>query len=76
PGTVTYWPALVPAEEAGAIRFFDFSMKAESPLHEPIVHHFRVPATGVDASSAQTSGKAFRLPDLYLFPPGESDMNW
>jgi len=76
PGTYTFWPASVPAEETDVNRLFDYYIKMEDPNYETMTHHFRVPAISDDKSSAQSSGKTFKLPDLYLFPPGDSDMSW
>jgi competence protein ComFB len=75
PGTYTFWPAPVDAEAAGMLRTFEFSLKIESPDYEPLIHFFKIPA----ASQAQTiyslDHRTFRLPDLYLFAPGEAEQN-
>jgi len=76
PGAYTFWPASIPAEEADVNRLFDYYIKIEDPKYETMTHHFRVPAISDDKDSAQSSGKTFKLPDLYLFPPGDSDMTW
>jgi competence protein ComFB len=76
PGTYAFWPAPISAEEEGINRLFDYSLKIEDPQYETMVHHFRVPAvSGHQAASLQSSGKTFKLPDLYLFPPGEGELN-
>ena len=76
PGAYTFWPAPVPADTPDMNRLFDYHIKIEDPQYETMTHHFKVPAISDDKASAQTSGKTFKLPDLYLFPPGDSDMDW
>jgi len=73
PGTYTFWPDFVPAEAADTNRLFDYFLKVEDPQYETITHHFKVPVVS-ELPSAQTSIKTFKLPDLYLFPPGEAEM--
>jgi competence protein ComFB len=72
PGTYTFWPAPVPAEAVEVNRLFGYSLKVEDPRFETMTHFFMVPAVS-DASPVHPSGKIFKLPDLYLFPPGEAE---
>jgi len=73
PGTYTFWPAPVPAEAADTNRLFEYALKINDSRYEAMVYPFRVPA--VSSLSAHPSSKTFKLPDLYLFPPGEAEMN-
>jgi competence protein ComFB len=70
-GTFTFWPAAIPAETVGIRKVFEYSIKLEAPDFEPLTHFFNIPV----ASEAQTTGaysmeRSFKLPNLYLFPPG------
>jgi len=75
PGTYTFWPAPVPAEETDINRLFEYTLKVEDPQYEPMLHYFRVPMVSDNRLSTPSSDKTFKLPDLYLFPPGESEIN-
>jgi competence protein ComFB len=71
-GNFTFWPASVNAETASDHKIFEYSMKVEAPDYEPITHFFKVTATSKALSSiAFSMERTFKLPDLYLFPPGE-----
>ena len=73
PGTYTFWSAPISTDTEDVNRLFEFSLKVESPQYEPLVYPFMVPA--ISTASAQSPGKSFKLPDLYLFAPGEAEMN-
>ncbi|MDR3130241.1 MAG: late competence development ComFB family protein [Treponema sp.] len=70
-GVFTFWPASIPAESANANKVFEYSVRLEAPNLEAMTHFFKIPVT----SEAQTAGtysveRSFKLPDLYMFPPG------
>ena len=77
PGTFTFWPAPVLANEVDLHHIFEYSIKVESPRHETLTHFFKVPSVSIlqSASSFSFLDKTFKLPDLYLFPPGEAEQN-
>jgi len=75
PGTYTFWPAPAPAEETELNRLFEYTLKVEDPRYEPMLHYFRVPIVSDNRLSTSSSNKSFKLPDLYLFPPGEGEIN-
>ena len=76
PGTYTFWPAAVSAESVDQRRIFEYSLKIESPQHESLVHFFKIPViSSITVPLAHIQEKTFRLPDLYLFPPGEAEQN-
>jgi competence protein ComFB len=70
-GMFTFWPISIPVESANVHKVFEYSVKLEAPNLEPLTHFFRIPVT----SELQTTGtysmeRSFKLPDLYMFPPG------
>jgi competence protein ComFB len=70
-GTFTFWPQPVPADAAGARKIFEFSFRVAAPGFEPLNHHFQIPVTGeMGTASSYSMDRTFKLPDLYLFPPG------
>jgi len=71
PGTFTFWPAPVPAEAEDLRRTFEYSLKVESAQYETLTHFFSIPAiSGIQAPFSYSLDRNFKLPDLYLFPPG------
>ena len=77
PGTFTFWPAPVPAAALNIHHMFEYSLKIESPQYETLSHFFKVPAIST-MQAAHTSGsmdRTFKLDDLYLFLPGDAELN-
>jgi competence protein ComFB len=70
-GTFTFWPESIPSREAGSRKNFEYSVKIEVPGFETMTHFFQIPVISEinDAESFSTD-RTFKLPDLYLFPPG------
>jgi competence protein ComFB len=76
PGAYSFWPAPVPAEAMDLHRTFEFSLKIESPQYETMTHFFKVPTVStIQALYSNSMDRTFKLPDLYLFPPGEAEQN-
>jgi len=77
PGAFTFWPAPIPTEAVGTHRLFEYKLKVESEQYEPLTHFFNV-AVVSSLSAVHTSyslERNFKLPDLYLFQPGEAEKN-
>jgi len=77
PGAFTFWPAPIPAEAVGVHHLFGYSLKVESSQYETLTHFFKVAAVSslATAQASYTLDRTFKLPDLYLFPPGEAEKN-
>ncbi|MCL2557901.1 MAG: late competence development ComFB family protein [Treponema sp.] len=75
PGTYTFWPAPVQAESADEERVFSYSLKVQDPGYETIAHFFKAPAAVSSPFQANSSRPGLKLPDIYLFPPGEVEMS-
>jgi competence protein ComFB len=77
PGAYTFWPAPVLAEAMELHRIFEFSLKIESPQYETMTHFFKVPTVSTIQAlfPSNSMDRTFKLPDLYLFPPGEAEKN-
>ncbi|MDR1447054.1 MAG: late competence development ComFB family protein [Treponema sp.] len=73
-GTFTFWPAPLSAEAPGLRRIFEYSVKIEAPPFEPLSHRFSVPVMSeILSSSSFSMDRTFKLPDLYMFPPGDEE---
>jgi len=75
-GNFSFWPAADVASEPNKRKIFDYTLHVSSPGLETMIHFFKIPV----ASEIQTAGsfnleRTFKLPDLYMFPPGEAEKN-
>jgi competence protein ComFB len=76
PGAFTFWPAPIPAESVDLEKIFEFSLKIEGGGYEPLNHIFKIVATSQLLSPYSYSrDRTFKLPDLYMFAPGEAEQN-
>ena len=77
PGTYTFWPAPVPVDAVDIKRTFEYSLKIESSQYETLIHFFKIPVvSNIQVThSAYSQDRTFKLPDLYLFHPGEAEQN-
>ncbi|MCL2270052.1 MAG: late competence development ComFB family protein [Treponema sp.] len=73
PGTFTFWPEPVLAEETDVHRTFRYTLKVISPEYETLTHIIDIPTISSlqSSNSSHTMDRTFKLPDLYLFPPGQ-----
>jgi competence protein ComFB len=70
-GTFTFWPGSIPASALDEHKSFEFSIRVEAPDFEALHHFFKIPVISeIQASSSFNLGRTFKLPDLYMFPPG------
>ena len=76
PGTYTFWPAPISAGEVNENSTFEYLLKFESPEYETLTHFFKIPTiSSVKGAYSFSPDKTFKLPDLYLFHPGEAEKN-
>jgi competence protein ComFB len=70
-GTFTFWPTTIPAEAVDSRKVFEYSVKLEAPDFEPLTHFFNIPVTSeAQTAEAYSMDRSFKLPNLYMFPPG------
>ena len=75
-GTFSFWSAPVPAEKTGERDSFEYTIRVVSEQFETLNHVFRIPVISeVQTSKSFSLGRTFKLPDLYMFPPGEAEKN-
>jgi competence protein ComFB len=73
-GTFSFWPVSIPADEAKIRKDFEYSIKIAVEGFETLTHFFAIPVISEGGDSVSfTMDRTFKLPDLYLFPPGEED---
>jgi competence protein ComFB len=70
-GTFTFWPTPIPAAAEDIHKIFEYSIKIEAPEFETLIHFFKIPVISeIQSAAAYSMGRTFKLPDLYMFPPG------
>ncbi|MDR2178337.1 MAG: late competence development ComFB family protein [Treponema sp.] len=73
-GTFTFWPNPIPASESNLHYVFEFNIKVESGEFETLNHFFKIPViSDAHSLSSFSLSHTVKLPDLYLFPPGNDD---
>jgi len=70
-GTFTFWPKPIPAEKIDIHKVFEFAVRIADSGFAELNHVFSIPAVSELASPSISLARTHRLPDLYLFPPGE-----
>jgi len=76
PGAFSFWPAPVTADTPDTGKEFKFSLRVNSPDYEPMIHFFKITSISkFHNPHSYALNRTFKLPDLYLFPPGEAEQN-
>jgi len=75
-GVFSFWPIPVQAEAADETRSFEYSIRVEAQGYEILNHFFKINVTSdLQTSLSFSLVKTFKIPDLYLFPPGGEEQN-
>jgi competence protein ComFB len=73
-GSFSFWPNPIPADDSNIHKVFEFNVKIESNEFESLNHFFKIPViSDSQAASSFSLVRTVKLPDLYLFPPGNED---
>ncbi|MCL2411464.1 MAG: late competence development ComFB family protein [Treponema sp.] len=76
PGFFSFWPAPINAVAPEVTQEFKFSLRIHSPDYETLNHFFNLSVTSkFHNARSYALNRTFKLPDLYLFPPGDPEMN-
>jgi competence protein ComFB len=70
-GVFNMWPAPVPASAPNLHDSFQYMIKISGGGYEELYYSFTIPVISEIGSSTFSMDRTFKLPDLYLFPPGE-----
>jgi competence protein ComFB len=70
-GIFTFWPDPVKAEKSGVANTFQYMIKISGVNFEELSHSFTIPVISEESVSPFSMTRTFKIPDLYLFPPGE-----
>lgn len=76
PGSFSFWPAPIVEDIPDLTKEFKFALKINCPEYEQLNHFFKITVTSkFHNPQSYTLNRTFKLPDLYLFPPGEAEIN-
>ncbi|MDR0374492.1 MAG: late competence development ComFB family protein [Treponema sp.] len=71
-GVFSFWPAPIATNEANVHKMFEFSIKINAQGFDKLNYFFKIPVKSEQKSGATfLRSRTFKLPDMYLFPPGE-----
>ena len=75
-GNFSFWPAPVPAGKVNSHKIFEYTLRVIAPEFEALHHLFKIPVSSETQSTGSFNlDRTFKLPDLYMFSPGEAEMN-
>ena len=75
-GTFSFWPVAVKASNVNEPKIFEYSLRVCAPDFETLTHFFKISVTSeIQEAVSFTLARTFKLPDLYMFPPGEAEQN-
>ena len=75
-GNFSFWPAVDIASGPNKHKIFEYTLKVSAPEFETRIHHFKIPvASEIKTAGFFTLERTFKLPDIYMFPPGEAEKN-
>jgi len=75
-GAFSFWPAAVIASAINEPKVFEYTLRVSAPEFETMNHFFKISVTSeIQAAASFTLKRTLKLPDLYMFPPGEAEQN-
>jgi len=75
-GTFSFWPAPTRASKLDDQNVFSYTLRVSSPDFETLNHFFKISVLSeMFAPTSFSLERTFKLPDLYMFPPGEAEKN-
>ena len=73
-GNYSFWPAADIASGVGKHKLFEYTLKVSAAGFETLVHFFKIPvASEISIAGSFSLERTFKLPDLYIFPPGDNE---
>jgi competence protein ComFB len=75
-GTFSFWPAPAKASKFKDQSIFSYTLRVSSPEFETLTHFFKITVISeMQAAVSFSLERTFKLPDLYMFPPGDAEKN-
>jgi len=74
PGSFSFWPLPINASLPDVTKDFKFAIKVTHPDYEPLNHFFTITAISkFHSPQSYALNRTYKLPDLYIFPPGTEE---
>jgi len=75
-GGFSFWPEEQEASNADEAQSFEYTLRVTAPGYETLNHFFKITVTSETQTAAvYTMKRTFKLPNLYMFHPGEAEQN-
>jgi competence protein ComFB len=75
-GNFSFWPAVDTASDINKHKIFEYILRVSASGFETLTYVFKIPvASEILTAGSFTMDRTFKLPDLYMFPPGEAEKN-
>jgi competence protein ComFB len=75
-GNYSFWPVPDIASEAEKYKIFEYTLRVSAEGFEIMNHFFKIPVKSeIRVAGSFSLERTFKLPDLYIFPPGEAEKN-
>jgi competence protein ComFB len=75
-GSFSFWPTPDKASGLNKHKVFEYNLRVMAPGRETLIHFFKIPvASEIRQAGSFALNRTHKLPDLYMFPPGEAEKN-
>jgi len=75
-GNYSFWPIADIASGVDKHKLFEYTLRLTAPGLETLTHFFTIPvASEIRIAGSFSLNRTFKLPDLYMFLPGEAEKN-
>jgi len=75
-GNFSFWPAPAPSSQVDKHKIFEYTLQVTAPEFETLSYVFKIPvASEIQEAGSFNLERTYKLPDLYMFPPGEAEKN-
>jgi len=75
-GAFSFWPLPAVTTKVNNHRIFEYTLRIIAEGFETMNHFFKIPVVSEDQTEVSfTLDRTFKLPDLYMFRPGEAEKN-
>ena len=75
-GAFSFWPSATQADKTDDNQVFEYSLRVTAADFETLNHSFKIPVVSeIQTVVSFTLERTFKLPELYMFPPGEAEQN-
>ena len=75
-GAFSFWPVPAKASVVDEPKVFEFTLQVKAPAFDTLTHTVKISVTSeVQTNPSFAMKRTYKLPHLYMFPPGEAEIN-